>query len=458
LYMTLKIDWKISTILLFGFANLIFAWQGDYEGGDIANARRSYLGSEPIDLWGAWSAFFYGNLPDAFLPWGAWLFLFQISCTTLGLILIIKVLQIRRQFPLKTYLILTYFIIAFSSYLTRDSTMACLFVLGLGVLFQANHRQKVQKLLFRILGLTLIVLALSFRPWLAPVILLIYYYFFEIKLKTGALVLFLLVSPVAIDLLAYQSTSFNKIHPELQVMVMDTASMACISTNEATRLNGTTILNALNKSNFTNSQLCAEYRLNSWQSVASFKASISQMGIKEDVTQLESTSIIEISTELNSSEYTKFREDWLYLIFNHPKDYAQIKFIQLGQTFISGDVSTFRISGSNGINQVMSGIYYLPYDLAIILHLLSPLATLIFGSCFLLYRLKNYPLYILLGNKQVIASYIYLITWSLTTTLAFIGDSGRFTYLSSYVFFILIFSASRKSIANELNTRSKSDY
>jgi hypothetical protein len=440
--MTLKIDWKISTILLFGFANLIFAWQGDYEGGDIANARRSYLGSEPIDLWGAWSGFFYGNLPHVFLPWGAWLFLFQISCTTLGLILILKVLQIRRHFPLKTYLTLTYFIIAFSSYLTRDSTMTCLFVLGLGVLFQANHRQKVQKLLFRILGLTLIVLALSFRPWLAPVILFIYYYFFGIKLKTSALVLFLLISPVAIELLAFQSTSFKKINPELQVMIMDTASMACISTNEATRTNGTTILNELNKSNFTNSQLCSEYRLNSWQSVASFEASPRQLGVGEIFTELESSAVIKISTELNSMEYANFRENWLYLIFSHPKDYFQVKLMQLSQTLISGDMSTFRLSKSNGIKHLIGGIYYAPYDLAIALHLLSPIITLIFGSGFLLFRFRYHPVRHLLVNKQIISMYLFSIAWVLITTLAFIGDSGRFTYLSAFISYLLTLNIS----------------
>lgn len=450
---TLKINWKIFTILLFGFTNMIFSWKGDYEGGDIANARRSYLGSEPIDLWGAWSGFFYANLPDTFLPWGAWLFLIQISCTTLGLIFILNALQNTRQFPIKTYLTLTYFIISFSSYLTRDSTMACLFVLGLGLLFQASHKPKIQRLCLQILGFAFIVLAVSFRPWLSPVILCIYFYFFEIKIKTIAQVLFLLVSPIAIELLAFQSTNFKTIRPELQVMVMDSATLACISPNETTRLNATVLLNSLNKTNFSNSQLCTDYRYNSWQSVASFETSLSQMGVNENINLLESDSLIKISTELNSESYINFRKNWLYLIFNHPEDYIQVKLIQLSQTLISGDMSIFKLPEDNVIKNLIGAVYHAPYNFAVALHLLSPIMTLIFGTCFLLFKLKNYPVRKLLVDKQIVLIYIFLIAWVLLTTLAFIGDSGRFTYLSGFVFYLLALNISEKAPINLLSSK-----
>ena len=102
-----------------------FGWRGDFEGGDIAVARRSFRGDFPIDLWGSFGGFFYGSIPNQPISWGMYLYLFQIFLTTLALFSLQKVfLKSNSLLPKFSFYIFSYIFLCFSTTLTRDSTMA----------------------------------------------------------------------------------------------------------------------------------------------------------------------------------------------------------------------------------------------------------------------------------------------------------------------------------------------
>jgi hypothetical protein len=56
--MQIKSRHTFLSIIFLSITSTIFSWDGSYEGGDIAAARRSFLGQNPIDLWGGFSGFF----------------------------------------------------------------------------------------------------------------------------------------------------------------------------------------------------------------------------------------------------------------------------------------------------------------------------------------------------------------------------------------------------------------
>ena len=109
--MLIKSRYTPLFIICLSAASTIFSWDGSYEGGDIAGARRSFLGQNPIDLWGGFSGFFYGNIPNFILPWGLWLLFLQMICAVTGLILISKHIGLSNKTQHLLFFILSYLIL-----------------------------------------------------------------------------------------------------------------------------------------------------------------------------------------------------------------------------------------------------------------------------------------------------------------------------------------------------------
>jgi hypothetical protein len=40
---------------------------------------------------------------------------------------------------------------------------------------------------------------------------------------------------------------------------------------------------------------------------------------------------------------------------------------------------------------------------------------------------------------EIVFSFLFLFCWVIFTSIAYIGDNGRYTYLSSFVFYIFLF-------------------
>jgi hypothetical protein len=440
----LKIDLQSILISLMGMLTAFFSWDGNYEGGDIALARSSFLGEETIDLWGSISGLFYGYLPNLFLPWGAWLLLLQISLTVIGLMIIRNCILMNSNLEKFCFFIFSYLILNFNSFLTRDSTMSSFFVVGLALIIKSNISSPDKLKKASILGYLLISFATSFRPWLFLVVSLIFICMQKITLKFFPALIAFSMLPLLFNVFAYTSSDFRKVHPEVQVIVMDIASMSCLSSSNQTRSAGTKILNQLNNTLYSNSEICSSFRINTWQSVANWQLTKTQINRDTSFDNNLSNSRILISSKTIEQSYQKIRESWINYIKLNFRDYIQIKFVQFAQLGIAGDTSGFRIQNRINFFGLISGLYFVLFDLVITLHLLSVLITFLVGIVVIYRYLSEYSIREVLLFKSVTISFTFLFTWLTISTIAFIGDNGRYTYLSSFIFYLLLIFGVKK--------------
>jgi hypothetical protein len=196
-----------------------------------------------------------------------------------GLILIRDFFLAPNSFYSKSlFLISSYLILNFNSFLTRDSTLFSFLLFGFGLWIKGlQDRGRSVSAIYRYSGLTSIVVGCSFRPWISiSVAVLILGLGSQFKAKqskilTTTLFLAIAISPIAVDALSYIGSDLRKVHPELQVISMDAASFACYSNNKETRSKGIEILNAIGTKKYSHSQICENYQPNTWQSVAFWK-------------------------------------------------------------------------------------------------------------------------------------------------------------------------------------------
>lgn len=414
------------------------SWDGNYEGGDIAAARASYRGDQPIDLWGGFSGFFYGHIPNFIIPWGAWLLVIHMMCTSVGLILIHRKLQSTSKTSNVLLLSFAYVVLVFSGYLTRDSTMTAFYILGLGLILNFNNLQKfVNKFLF-LSGILFLILAITFRPWLCFAVLLPLLFLWKYNYTIIIFVILLISSPFSIDKLSYSNANYKKVHPELQVIILDLATMSCTSNNQEIRQGGINILNKFSNTNYTNSQICADWRLSTWQSVGKWEIKPEEVGLNKRSVLAGSVSKISISSNLMNPKYVEIRKSWMKFIAENPDDYLQMKWIQSNQVMLSGDTFGIRHLDSANSNRYVKRLFFLPYDIVISLHLMSPFITLIVGFFILLFKLNKFTIRASISNKYILASFFFVLGWVILTSVAYIGDNGRYTYLSTFVFYILL--------------------
>ncbi len=443
-------------IICLSAASTIFSWDGSYEGGDIAGARRSFLGQNPIDLWGGFSGFFYGHMPNFILPWGLWLLFLQITCASTGLILISKHVRLTNKTQYLLFYILSYIILSFSGYLTRDSTMASFYILGFGLILFSNQLLKTSDKAMFFFGTSLIILAVTFRPWLFFATLLPAIYLRKYKFKNLVFAMILVILPLCINKLTYLTTEYKEVHPELQVIISDLASMTCLSSNNELRKRGTDLLNNFSNTFYSNGEICGDFRLNTWQSVGSWSLNSSEIGLGALRDASSRYSKILISSDMTAREYTEIRNSWLNLLANNPKDYLQVKLIHANQIMISGDTFGLRILNADSIKEYFAGIFFIPFDTVISLHLLSPAVTFLIGFIIIILRFSRMTINKLFRTQEVIHSFLFVFFWVLTTSIAYIGDNGRYTYVSSFVFYIFIFSGISR--INVSPTKEKIDY
>jgi hypothetical protein len=437
--MQIKPRYTSLFIIILSITSTILSWDGKYEGGDIAAARRSFRSQNPIDLWGGFNGFFYGNIPNFIFPWGLWLLILQMICTTTGLILISKHVKLINNTRHLMFFVLSYLILSFSGYLTRDSTMTSLYVLGCGLILFSNDLIKTSEKVIFISGTLFIVLAVTFRPWLFFAALLPAIFLRKINFKILILTIILTVSPLCIDKLTYLTTDYKRVHPELQVIISDLASMTCFSSTDEVREKGTELLNRFTHTFYSTAEICGDFRLNTWQSVGSWSLNPSEIGLEAFNEASSRQSKILISSDITPNDYTEIKNSWLNFITKNPKDYLQVKSIQASQLLISGDTFGLRIMDAKTFKNYVEGLYFIPFDTAISLHLLSPILTFLIGFIIIILRLSKMTINKLIKAWEIVFSFLFLFCWVLTTSIAYIGDNGRYTYLSSFIFYIFIF-------------------
>jgi hypothetical protein len=267
----------------------------------------------------------------------------------------------------------------------------------------------------------------------------------------------LILSPLCIERLAYLTTDYKEVRPQLQVIISDVASMTCLSNNDEVRQNGTELLNRFSDTAYTDNEICGDFRLNTWQSVGSWSLNLSEITLEAFNDASSRQSKILISSDMKAEKYNEIQSSWLSFITKFPKDYLQIKSIQANQLMISGDTFGLRILNAVTFKDHISGLFFIPFDTVISLHLLSPALTFLFGFIIVILSFSRITINQLIKTREVVFSFLFLSCWILITTIAYIGDNGRYTYLASFVFYVFLFLGTSRNTkfpieANKVDT------
>jgi hypothetical protein len=322
--------------------------------------------------------------------------------------------------------------------------MASFYILGFGLILFSNQLLKTSDKAMFFLGTSFIILAVAFRPWLFFAALLPIIFLRKFKFKNLVFAIILIILPLGIDKLTYLATGYKEVHPELQVIISDLASMTCLSSNNELRKNGTDLLNSFSNTFYSNGEICGDFQLNTWQSVGSWSLNSSEISLEASQDASSRYSKILISSDMTAREYIEIRNSWLNLIASNPKDYLQVKLIHANQVMISGDTFGLRILNADSSKEYFAGIFFVPFDIVISLHLLSPALTFLIGFIIIILRFSRMTIDKLIRTREVTLSFLFVFCWVLTTSIAYIGDNGRYTYLSSFIFYIFIFSGISK--------------
>ena len=416
----------------------VASWDGKYNGGDIALARFSYRGEYPIDIWGGFSLFFYGNLPDLILPWGAWLLVLQLFLVSFGAYLLKRHILLTNKLLILTWWLFVYAVLVFSGNLTRDSTLFSFCFFGFCLVYIFAEKQKNNSKFFWI-GILFLVIGFSFRPWLA-LISSLFLVFSNIKgIKLFATILITLISPLILDSSVYNVKEVQQVHPEFQVILMDAASMTCISNSKVTSEVGARLINLFNKTNYSPEQICGSFKLSSWQSIGVWQEKPSFKTKVINQTNALTFEKIELPIQFGISDFEsdRIRSAWLSLIKAHPKEYLQVKFLQACQLIIAGDTFGIRWLNSANFFEKIRLLLFIPYDMAISIHLFSPLVAASLG-CVLIFRLLRRRRYVALPIEiATVLPLLILGFWISITAIAFIGDNGRYVYPASFFYYTL---------------------
>ena len=446
--------------LIVGFGVLISKWP-QIGGEDINQARATWLSGIKNDFLGATSVFFYGNLPDSPIPWYQFLTILQVSLTTSGLILLHhKIIAHRTIFYRSLFYFYSYLIICFVSWQTRDATMITFIFFGLGLLTHFSFSTaefrffKSKSIQFSILFISIfsLIFAFSFRPWLSPCLVIIFFLAkpnFLLKINSfvmNSLLCFsLLVSPLLLDQGTKLIAQINDGFPEQTVELVDLSQTYCWSINPEASTQALEGIKLFSKDPDVGKYICQFLKPNSYGSL------FAKSGMYP--TTVGYVSPIHFLDLEDAEKGKKLRRIWLTTIASDPISYIQNKFISFSQIVLGGESRNIQILQTfprlverftfQNFFIFLKSLYLLPYDLMTSFHGFSPILVFIFWVCFLFYRYWNLPISAIF-NKDLTLSLSLFLFWILITSIAFIGDNGRYTFGASALLILALFRTSNK--------------
>ena len=277
----------------------------------------------------------------------------------------------------------------------------------------------------------------SFRPWLAVTFIPLFLIYFKYirnyrRLARILLSLSLAALPLTIDNMIQKYFDIMPAFPQQTVMIHDLTSTYCLSPIESSRNLADKTLAILYSDNNASSRLCNFYKPNTWQSVVRTWHSTNEIN---DIVKKEQNEIapIEILKPGDDFRYKQLQSGWIDLLISHPKSYIQNHLIFLTQIILSGESPTFllknrflefqKLPSINSLSLVLLELYEFPVRILIQFYFFSPLLTI-----FILTLLAiNKPSIVL--NESILTLFSVFILWIGVTTIGYISDNGRYTYL-----------------------------
>ncbi len=431
---------KFSILHFLGLlAVLASRWPG-HDSEDIKNLRLNANSSNPTDFWGGASSMFYGHFPNFYPGWESLLLVFQWGITSVGLILLTKKVQLGWKVQAVWFLI-SLLVVELGTFLTRDGLMLALLVFGFGLVNASGGLSPRRRNAFLKTSLVVFLIAAWFRPWVSPAIAVLYIYSSKFAssistwrrklLSRFVLVLVFISLALGFEIGASKILNLEKSYPEQQVMMMDLASMACWSTNQATVDRAISGLENFYQAEKLPTYFCNTFRPTNWIHL-----------FHQDLVSRQRPvfTLIQIG---DYETYANVRSVWFNSILSSPIDYVQNKLMYASQTLLGGDTRGIRLFNSNYFENTsrsafftyFSALVLMPLDAAITIHLFSPLFT--FLLFFMLVYASSKPLS-RYKTPDLIGLSLFSLLWFAGTVIAYIGDTARFTYTSGALILLAV--------------------
>jgi hypothetical protein len=438
---------KFSILYILGFfAVLVSRWPG-HDSEDIKNLRLNTNSSHPTDFWGGASSMFYGHFPNFYPGWESLLLIFQWGVTSAGLALLTKKLQSGWKVRAVWFLI-SLLVVELGTLLTRDGLMLALLVFGFGLVNASDLSSPRRRNAFLKMSLIVFLIAAWFRPWVSPAIAVLYIYSSKFAssgstwhhklLKRFVLILVFMSLALGFEIGSSKILNLEKSYPEQQVMMMDLASMACWSTNQATVDRAISGLANFYQTEKVPNYFCNTFRPTNWIHL-----------FHQDLVSKQQPvfTLIQIG---DFQGYSNVRSVWFKSITSSPVDYIQNKLMYASQTLLGGDTRGIRLFSSNYFENssrsefftYFSALVLMPLDAAITIHLFSTIFTFLFFSILVYASTKQLSRY---KASELIGLSLFSLLWFAGTVIAYIGDTARFTYTSGALILLAVTSIQFRS-------------
>ena len=414
-------------IQLLCFITLISHWNVETSVlTDITGSRNRYLSGDGDSFLGGISAVFYGNLPDNVFRWWQYLLIIQTLAASFGTYFLFA--KKINDFNTKKFLLVIFF-----SYLSinlavgqsRDGLMIAGTLLSLGIIARYPKNR-----FSTWISCLVYMFVFSLRPWLAVSLFPLFYikirqYILLTKLKTILASIILIALPVCVEVSVSNIWSIKPGYAQQAVMIHDLSSTYCLSSTQNTRNVAYSALSKLSNNPESLNYLCNFYKPNTWQStstkylsdpiIADFEPPISPIQPGDDY------------------NYNNLQSSWIKLIILDPKTYIQNHLFFLTQVLFGGDSTSvgFRESftlvtqefGTRNLVDFFSTIYDIPWKLTVMSYLLTPIT--IFALVIFCYWKK----FRRDGIAHLLELNLTFSIWIGLTTIGFVSDNGRYTYL-----------------------------
>ena len=389
---------------------------------DIANARENLLAGQRTDFWGSFSPWFFSQIASNNWEILYGLLFASILVFSLALIFAFSLARASSRISIAVLVTISYFTSLFVFTFSRDSALLVFLTLAIGTfLFSYSRDGKSRFLLFSISLISMIV-AFTFRPWLSISTPFLLFSFFAIsgghfKLRKASMALLyiaLVVSPLLLDQFFHHKMKLVVSYPQQQVMIMDAASIACLSADETDSKRALSVLQPLSDYQpLKKIALCSQFYPQSWASVVFYGARDGE------------AAAIKMIDPGQSLKYSNFQRDWISLISSRIPSYVQTKLMLGSQFLLAGESPRFRPVTWKSILQS-------PFEISKMVRLYSvlPVLLLIF---FLLLRSKPHSRY----REFLLSVSAFYFTFIAISTIAFIGDNQRYILPASIILYLL---------------------
>jgi hypothetical protein len=435
-----KLKFVLSVLLLACVLAGIFPGTG----GEGAQRETPAL-DEKRDWWNFATAALYGFWPNGFVPWKFSLTVVQLTIYAVGIWLINRELQIRRNRRVLNFVAIVGGVFVFQ--LWRDASLLAIETLSLGLLVGVKPGISNRQVIRFLLAFLTSMIGCLFKPIFAPLVIIIFLLVLLSRIESrkllavvSILTLVLMILPYGLDKVLSSNFQLKKSYPEQQVLIYDLSKLYCWGYSPEATSSAKTVLSDIlaNKNNYES--ICASLSPTGWDS------------LHVQIPEVESSPALKTIEAEDEGGLTELKSGWVRTILAHPMDWLMTKSSDAVQVLFMANA--FHMPGLyeksesllTSFGDLVIKIILIPLQIMDKARVFTLAFTFFFGL-FMVYRnragsnfskAKENALFKFLAVNFLIAAF---------ATLAFIANNGR--YVLPYVllsYLVLIISLDREKI------------